>query len=548
MSHRTLPLHPAWLLAGCLAAGAAHAQEWVYTVVPGDNLWDLSERYLDRVTRFEALRRINNVENPRRIPPGTRLRVPMEWIVSNPVPAAVAEAEGPFALIRAAGETLRTPPAGTPLHLGDQLETGPESSIAVRFADGTLVTVHPQSVVRFDHLSAHGETGMVDSRLRLLQGRAESRVEPAVGPGSRFEIHTPAAVSAVRGTEYRTVVTDDGQGANIEVLRGRVAVAGGGGETLVADGFGTRVEADRAPLAPRPLLPAPRFEALPEPVRQVDWPVSWAPLERAVAYRAEVARGAEFTTVLWQHRGRHPRVALPDLPDGTYFVRVRGVDDLGIEGRDAARAVTLDARPQPPVPLHPEDGRVLREEVPELHWTASAEAARYRVEIATDPDFRDGVLVREELTGTRYRPGRALAVPAGYFWRLTSIAGDGEVGPPGPTRRWEVKAIPEAVVPGLDAADDGLLVASWNPGPPGQTYQVQLAADAEFTEQVFDRHTPAPETRFEPVSGQVRYLRVRAVADDGYRGPWGTVQRVDPLPDQSFWAIPILTILGILFL
>ena len=57
------------LLLGLFSLPVA-AADWVYTVAEGDNLWDLSEKYLDSELRDEQVRRLNNL--PRR-GPGTAL-------------------------------------------------------------------------------------------------------------------------------------------------------------------------------------------------------------------------------------------------------------------------------------------------------------------------------------------------------------------------------------------------------------------------------------------------------------------------------------------
>ena len=219
---------PRAVIAGALALAGlpATAADWIYTVVDGDNLWDVSTRYLDTTLRYEQLRRLNNIERPRRMQPGTRIRVPMKWIRSNPARAMVAAIGGQATLMRQDGSQEHLDAAGAAIGLGDRLRTAAESSVAVRFADGSMVTLYEDSEMLFDHLSAHGETGMVDSRLRLIEGRLDTRVKPAVGPGSRFEIHTPSAISAVRGTAYRAATRESGRLSNIEVLEGRVAVAG----------------------------------------------------------------------------------------------------------------------------------------------------------------------------------------------------------------------------------------------------------------------------------------------------------------------------------
>ena len=100
----------------------------------------------------------------------------------------------------------------------------------------------------------------------------------------------------------------------------------------------------------------------------------------------------------------------------------------------------------------------------------------------------------------------------------------------------------------MQVADDGNLVASWKAGSPELSYQVQMAYDKQFEELELDKTLQQPQLSFAPVKGQVRYLRVRGIEPDGYQGPWGAVQRIDPIPDKSFWAIPILGILGIIAL
>lgn len=534
------------LLILVIAPAKAAPGEWVYTVVEDDNLWNISERYLDTPARFEALRRINQVQFPTRMRPGTKLRIPMKWIHSNPVPAVVEEVSGQATVIRAPNAAEEVARPGTDIHLGDRLLTAAGSSVAIRFADRTLVTLLEDSVARFDHLSAHGTTGMVDSRLKLLKGRVNARVTPASGPGSRFEIQTPSAISAVRGTEFRSAFDENGSVSRVEVLHGRVEVSGSRKKAMVAAGFGTRVQKDAPPLRPRRLLEPPPVEPLPERIRQINWPVVWAADPDAVAYRAEISKDERFATLRWQQRSAYARVGLPDLPDGDYFLRVRAIDKLGLEGKNTTVAFTLDARPEAPIPLAPAEGKVLRGTTPELQWTAAPEAVRYRLEIAADSEFRHVLVDAHDITGSRYET-TALAEPGRYYWRLTSIAADGEYGPAGVTRSWEIRPIPEKVSPAIEASDE-VLVASWHESMPGQTYQVQLALDPGFSDIQLDEVRDQPNIAFDQVVGQVRYLRVRAVAPDGYQGPWGSPQRIDPLPDKSAWLIPGLGILGFLLL
>lgn len=54
-----------------------------------------------------------------------------------------------------------------------------KTTVAIQFADTSILTLHKQSRVSFDHLSVHGTTGMVDSHVRLIEGRMDTKVTPA---------------------------------------------------------------------------------------------------------------------------------------------------------------------------------------------------------------------------------------------------------------------------------------------------------------------------------------------------------------------------------
>jgi len=522
------------------------AADWIYTVVEGDNLWDLSEKHLDNQLRFEQVRRLNNVKFPRRMRPGTRLRIPMQWIRSNPVPAQIDAIQGQVELTRADGTKVADVSTGLNIHLGDSLKTGDKSSTAVVFADGTVLTLYSTSEMRFDHLSAHGETGMVDSRLHLIDGRLDTRVKPAVGPGSRFEIHTPSAISAVRGTEYRTAVTAGGESSNIEVLHGKVKVTGASRPRLVNAGFGTQIAKGKPPARPRRLLAAPKLDPVPERIRQLNWPLTWQAIKKAVGYRVEIGAGKTMDTLVWEKLVPHARMPLPGLPDGAYLIRVRGIDGEGLEGNDTIKPLLIDTHPQPPVPLNPQEGKTLRGVAAELQWTASADADRYLLEIAADKTFQNVSIRQPDLTSTRFRTD-SISEPGTYYWRVTSVTADGERGPAGAVRFWHLKPVPQKVEPAVESEDDRL-IASWPQASPDQSYQVQLAHDRGFKELEIDEVTSEPRIGFEQPSGGVRYLRVRSIEPDGYQGPWGTVQRIDPPPDAGAWIVPLIGVLGILLL
>ncbi|MEO1081179.1 MAG: FecR domain-containing protein [Pseudomonadota bacterium] len=398
-----------------LAPLGVQAEDWVYTFLDGDNLWAFSEKYLDRPTRAEQLQQLNNIPDALRIPPGTMIRVPMDWVPDDtPVPAWIEDVFGSASVYRASGE-VQAVSGRVAIYLGDRVRCDSGASLAIRFADGSVITLHEDSELHMDSLSAYGETGMVDSRLNLLRGRAETRVRPAVGPGSRFEIETPSAISAVRGTEYRAVVAEGT--SRMEVLEGTVAVAAQQQELVVDEGYGTSVAEGAAPAPPVALLPAPeplRFDA---PVADRQTEPRWARLEGADRYRIELSTDERFRTVFWQSTVAENMGTLPLLAEGVYFLRVRGIDGTGLEGL-AAQAPFRVAPAPPPEPLATTVLRAGQERL--LTWESAEPGSRYEVQIASDPGFRDlletetlsTTSLKLDLSGTEERYVRARAVDA----------------------------------------------------------------------------------------------------------------------------------------
>ncbi|MDG4552448.1 MAG: FecR domain-containing protein [Candidatus Contendobacter sp.] len=348
------------LSSALLAMTAAHSEEWLYTVRPGDTLLGVSADYLIRTDYWSRLQTLNGVADPTRLPPGMKLRIPIPWLKRLPAKVQVLSTRGEVsAVIAATGQTVAVHP-GQSLQTGDTLLTGPDGAAGLEFRDGSRVLLQAGSELRMDTLSAYGPTRFADTRVRLLQGRVESQVRPRTEAGSRYEISTPAATSAVRGTRYRIGMDPAEATARTEVLEGAVAFQGRQTTRTVKQGFGSLAETGQAPLPPVPLLPPPKLGERPPVVTR--WPVQlrFFPLEGAAAYRAQLVPADPFKGLLLdtllpalKSDGREATDALtlmlnpvgPALPDGEYIARIRGIDDKGLEGRDAQYRFRFHASP-----------------------------------------------------------------------------------------------------------------------------------------------------------------------------------------------------------
>ncbi len=525
---------------------AVSAQEWVYTVRPGDNLWNLTLQYAKSIRYVWRLQELNQVAEPTRMPPGRKIRFPIRWLKRQPASARVAEITGDVSVQRADSQTPMPLQANEELQIGDRITTGAGGNVLLRFADGSTLAIRALSEVSLDTLTAYGDTGMVDSRVRLQRGRSNAEAAPAQGPGSRFEIHTPAAVSAVRGTEFRVAVEQDQPTARTEVTEGRVRVAAGRRARNVPENFGVVAQAG-VPLAPpKPLLAAPDTRALPTLVRRLPIRLNWPDVSGAVAYRIQVARDRRLHTLLVDERLDGPRASFELAEDGEYFLGLRAVDEEQLEGIDALHPFTLDARPLPPVSIAPEADAKVRVPQPVFRWSIPKSAARYWLQLASSDSFTNP-LQDGELERNQYQPDAPLA-PGRYFWRLATRADDGELGPFGDTLTFRYVPPPPSPQAEPPQISKEAVAFRWQQGETGDRYHFQLSRREDFSKLVVDEVLAEPTYTLEKPRGGAYYMRISTVDADGVEGAFGESQRFDVPTPTRLWVVPLVWLLTVLIL
>ena len=106
------------------AASVAQEQYWEYTFRPGESIWKIAEKYTTSVDNWLEIRELNKIhEGPdRRIPPGTRIIIPVWMLKIQPVPAEVVAAKGSPTLVRANGDRQEAK-VGSLLYSGDRVVT-----------------------------------------------------------------------------------------------------------------------------------------------------------------------------------------------------------------------------------------------------------------------------------------------------------------------------------------------------------------------------------------------------------------------------------------
>lgn len=513
------------LLITLVLSATASAQEWTYRVRPGDNLWELSARHLRTDVDWRRLQQLNGVADPYRLPPGTLLRFPVSWLRIEPAKARLVALRGAVRAQVSSRASVTSASQGLRLSIGGWLETGPGASATLEFADGSRLMLMDNSRIVFDRLSAYGQTGMVDTRMRLQRGRAANRVIPARGPASRYIIETPSATSSVRGTRFRVNAGGDAQPGSTEVLEGKVQVGGAqGAGVLVRPGYGSVAASGAATSAPTRLLPAPTLEDAATQLASLPMTLSWAAMPDAVAYRIEVVRDDAPDVLLFEALTAATRLRIADLPPGRHRVLLRAVAANGLGGEDVERSFEVSDHPLPPLTLRPLDGETAHTPRPRFEWARVEDAAGTTLELADDPAF-ERLRLQTRVDGQRYRPSEPLP-PGRYYWRLASRDGNGRSGPYGDALTFDVSDAP--VDPGLQPpeAAQGQLTLRWKDAAPGQRFHIQIARKPDFAKPLLDREVEQPQVSFDRPGGGRWYVRVQTIDDDGYVAPYSPAQQI----------------------
>ncbi len=420
----------------------AEDAEWRYSVRPGDNLIQFAQKYLLNSDDWRTLQTLNHIQNPKRMPLGLVLRVPLGLMKQLPASAEVVLTTGKAGILKT-DDSVQSVAIGQQLGAGTILFTGDNSKLNIKLADGSIVSMQPNSTMKLDTLSMYSGGGMVDTKLRLQQGKLETEANPAHVKGNSMQIITPTAVAAVRGTKFR--VSTDNTSIRQETLEGKVGLIAAGEEVGVAKGYGSLSEGGNAPLPPVLLLPAPATQGLANTLDKLPVVFNMAAQEGAVAWLAKVSPNAQFSVIAATDQtdpaGQGNSLRFSDLADGHYYLKVRAKDGKGLEGYDAMHEFTLHARPFAPVANAPANNAVVRNTKPQLAWATIEQAKSYQLQLAQNADFKQ-LIENRQLADAKFTLEKDLP-PGQYFWRLASIDGDSQ-GPYSAADTFTVKPLPPA--------------------------------------------------------------------------------------------------------
>ncbi|BCM91976.1 hypothetical protein IAD21_03855 [Abditibacteriota bacterium] len=161
--------------------------------------------------------------------------------------ASVKSTTGSVEIKRAGEDAFHAVAVGDVVKAGDELQTGDNGRGEFAWADGTRWKLEPKTHLKIERAAINSWRKSEQTQFRLDAGKVFVRVVKSLAPGSSFQIETPSAVAAVRGTVWSIEVANgqtrvgvykgfvdvntDGKGTQT-VRPGHEAVAGDNGVKL----------------------------------------------------------------------------------------------------------------------------------------------------------------------------------------------------------------------------------------------------------------------------------------------------------------------------
>lgn len=168
--------------------------------------------------------------------------------------ATLADVQG--AVHVKSGPTGEWEPAsdGDTVSAGDSIRTGASGQAVIRWDGGNALKVFPLSQMRISELAIQGNSSRAG--LDLQNGRLLAKAAKLRTHDSAFEIKTPTAIAAVRGTAFDVSMSQQTKNTTFAVVDGSIYVSAGDEVIIVSEGFESVVESAGSPSKPQPIPPA----------------------------------------------------------------------------------------------------------------------------------------------------------------------------------------------------------------------------------------------------------------------------------------------------
>ena len=259
--------------------------------------------------------------------------------------------------------------------------------------------------------------------------------------------------------------------------------------------------------------------------------LTWASVPYGTSYDVQMDNNSTFSSPEFSDRVSATHAAPAKLPDGVYYWHVRAVNALGgTSGWSSTWRLTI-SQPLAGIPtlLLPADASSNATGLPTFTWSSVANGNTYQIQVDNDSDFSSSEFDDTAATTSR-TPGTALADGV-YSWRVRAANPYNTYGDWSVVRTLTVSIPPAA--PSLTGPDDastdstGTPTFTWESITNGNTYQIQVDNDSDFSSPEFD-DTAATTSRTTGarLADGIYSWRVRAIDLYSTPGAWSIVRTV----------------------
>jgi hypothetical protein len=226
------------------------------------------------------------------------------------------------------------------LRQNDLIRTGPGGAAEIRFGDGSIFSVRPDSLITLAESSQNPLSREQRINLSIESGEANFQT-PARGVPGSTTITTPTVRTTAERETAGNIQVASGGATDFRIFRGAGAVETRNGQRIpLASNEGVKVDQAGAasakvslPVVPQLTGPPDRSELRFPDLRQGVTMLTWTEVPGAAAYRVMVDYSPAFARPLYDRRGqRDSQMVLRGLEAGSYFWKVSATDAAGAEG------------------------------------------------------------------------------------------------------------------------------------------------------------------------------------------------------------------------
>lgn len=330
----TLGLFALFHVSFSFAVEESPGQELLYTVKKNDTVWGICKTYVSDPLCWQKLVQYNQLKNPKYLPPKSIIRIPKSWLIDHPTTALVIAVEGKVLVVRDSANSETVLAVGDLLNQQDVVKAL-DGSAMIKFADDSRLLLKSNSTIRMASLQFYDPSQLVNTRIELLKGRVKAQVKKISNQNSSYQISTPAAVAAVRGTEFRVGHAQEHDGAPVvmrtELLTGALDVSADTTQQSIIAGQAVMAIEGKGVFEPVTLLSRPLMALNKQQDFNLPFTFDWQNLPSAVSYKVTLM---EKDVQIWEVETSKATILIDDIPFGEYQILIRGIDSQGFEGRN----------------------------------------------------------------------------------------------------------------------------------------------------------------------------------------------------------------------